>query len=160
MLKIQNLHAKNTIFKVIFDQKIQFLKRSNPQSDQNPKNLQFHQKQIQFPIDCATSHPNRPAKTHLGSGTEYPKEWYRAILRECDDQIFVFEICCFEMIRHHKSFTNHFSGVRMVLIICFQNHLGFNRADFTPVPTLFSKHILPKTSDFPFWNPLFSRSPT
>ena len=30
----------------IFDQKIQFLKRSNPQSDQNPKNIQFHQKQI------------------------------------------------------------------------------------------------------------------
>ena len=70
-------------------------------------------------------------------------------------QISVFQICCFEMIRHHKSFTNHFSGVRMILIICFQNRLGFNRPDFSPVSTLFSKHILPKTSDFPFWNPLF-----
>ena len=70
-------------------------------------------------------------------------------------QISVFEICCFEMIRHHKSFTNHFSGVRMVLMTCFQNRSGFNRTDFIPVSTLFSKHILPKTSDFPFWNPLF-----
>ena len=84
----------------------------------------------------------------------------KAILPSPDDPILVFEICCFWLTRPHKSFTNHFPGVRMVLIICFQNRLGFNRADFTPVSTLFSMHILPKTSDFPFWNHLFSRSPT
>ena len=48
--------------KAYFDQKMLFLKRRNPQSDQNPKNFQFHQKQIQFPIDCATSRPNRPTE--------------------------------------------------------------------------------------------------
>ena len=39
-----------------------FLDRRTPQSDQNPKNFQFHQKQLKFPIDCATSHPNRPTE--------------------------------------------------------------------------------------------------
>ena len=39
-----------------------FWVRKTPQSDQNPKNFQFRQKQLKFPIDCATSHPNRPTE--------------------------------------------------------------------------------------------------
>ena len=65
-----------------------FLDRRTPLSDQNPKNFQFHQKQLKFPIDCATSHPNRPTelrdiienrtfffvykKKGCDRGTEYP----------------------------------------------------------------------------------------
>ena len=51
--------AYNTSSNAYFDQKMLFLERRNPQSDQNPKHFQFHLKQIQFPIDCATSRPNR-----------------------------------------------------------------------------------------------------
>ena len=105
----------------------------------------------------STKIPNSESEPYWGGLQSIPlKLSCLSVLTE----MCVFEICWFEMIRHYKSFTNHFSGVRMVLIICFQNHLCFNRTDFTPVSTLFSKHILPKTSDFPFWNPLFSRSPT
>ena len=47
--------------KAYFDQKLLFWERRNLQSDQNSKHFQFHDKQIQFPIDCATARPNRPA---------------------------------------------------------------------------------------------------
>ena len=52
----------NMSSKAYFDPKMLFLDRRTPQSDQNPKNFQFHQKQLKFPIDCATSHPNRPTE--------------------------------------------------------------------------------------------------
>ena len=36
--------------KAYIDKKMLFWDRRTPQSDQNPKNFQFHQKQLKFPI--------------------------------------------------------------------------------------------------------------
>ena len=73
----------------------------------------------------------------------------KAILPECVYPNMRFR---FLLLNLHKSFTNHFSRLRIALIVCFQNRLGFNKADFCPVSALFPLDFLCKTSDFPFWN--------
>ena len=79
-------------------------------------------------------------------------EALKAILPECVDPNMGFR---FLPLNPHKSFTNRFSGVRIILTKCFQNRLYFNKPDFCPVSALFPVDFLCKTSDFPFWNLVF-----